>query len=147
MTGFRGFTLIELLVVLAIISLAIGITAANLSRGNAGAEFKSQNRKLVSMLRHTRNRAISESSILGLSSIEDGHGYQITPTGETVALSENITVDIQPGSVPAGIDHSGIVFFPDGSSNGGLVQLTSAEGKSDIEIIWLTGEVSLVDEK
>lgn len=140
-----GFTLLELLVVISLMTLVIGITAANFQRGTPTAELKSESRKLVSLLRQTRSRAMSESRILGFIADGEGRGYRLTPKGNVSVLPDGMDLSVNGENPHTGIKPEEILFFPDGSSSGGQLHILSSVGERTIEVNWLTGEVSLVD--
>lgn len=142
----RGFTLLELLVVIFLAALTIGIVAARFSGATGGAELKKEARQLVALLRHTRSRAISQSLSLGIVSQEDGEQYQIQPDGEQIDLPTGIRIAINPNTEGAAISQPGVFFYPDGSSNGGTLQLQAEEGEISVLVNWLTGEVALAEQ-
>ena len=140
----QGFTLLELLVVMFLVALTIGFVAPRFSGVTSGSELKTESRKLVALLRHSRTRAISQSLSLGIVSLDDGLQYQILPDGDEVALPEGVHLSINPEADEVVVAQPGIYFYPDGSSNGGTLQLQSDAGDFTVEVNWLTGEVALV---
>tara|TARA_R110000822_G_scaffold59736_35_gene149233 strand:- start:8899 stop:9354 length:456 start_codon:yes stop_codon:yes gene_type:complete len=141
----QGFTLLELLVVMFLAALTIGVVATRFSGVTSGAELKTESRKLVALLRHTRTRAISQSLSLGVVSLGDGTQYQIVPGGDEIVLPEGVHISINPGADEAVVNQPGIYFYPDGSSNGGTLQLQSTVGDFTVEVNWLTGEVAFAN--
>jgi len=139
-----GFTLLELLVVISLLAMIAGIVAANLQRGSTSAQLNSQTRQLMALLRQTRTRALSESQILVMSAGEDGTRYRVGPSEEDVALPEGFSVAIQSNTQVQGFAQNQILFYPDGSSSGGQIEMHSPAGDAEIDVNWLTGEVSLV---
>lgn len=142
----RGFTLLELLVVLFLISLAVGIAATRFSAGTESAELKTEARKLVALMRQTRARAVAESLSLGIAATPDAPGYRLLPENRDIALPGELHLNIAPHSRDIAFPESGIFFYPDGSSNGGILTLTGNSGSWRLEVDWLTGEVAIVDE-
>lgn len=138
----QGFTLLELLVVMFLMALTIGFVATRFSGATSGSELKTESRKLVALLRHTRTRAISQSLSMGVISLDDGAQYQILPDGDEVVLPGGIHISIKPGTDEVVVNQPGIYFYPDGSSNGGTLQLKSDAGDFTVEVNWLTGEVA-----
>lgn len=139
----RGFTLLELLVVMFLAAMAIGVVATRFSGVTSGTELKAESRKLVALLRHTRARAISQSLTLHLAPLDDGSQYQILPGGDQITLPKGIYLSITPSAEEVIVNQPGIYFYPDGSSNGGGVELESTAGEINVEVNWLTGEVAL----
>lgn len=69
-----GFTLIEVLVVLVIVTIVIGVVAANLlpSAGDRGRE---EGERLVRMLQTARQEALLNGRIYAFSASERGYGF------------------------------------------------------------------------
>lgn len=138
----RGFTLMELLVVLVLVGLMLGLAAANFSRGTGGAELRGQARELVSLLRLTRSRAITESRVLSLAVDPETNGYQVLPGGAARPLDEELSLRIAAGPMRGNRARDAIHFYPDGSSSGGELKLQSPAGERRIRVDWLSGEVA-----
>lgn len=143
----RGFTLLELLVVIFLAALTIGIAATRFSGAASSSELKAESRKLIALLRHTRAKAVSQSQSMGLIALAEGTGYQITPNGDEVELPEGIHLSVQLGAGEIVVNEPGIYFYPDGSSNGGSVALTSPVGEFSVDVNWLTGEVAVANQE
>ncbi|TNE75954.1 MAG: type II secretion system protein GspH [Gammaproteobacteria bacterium] len=141
-----GFTLLELLVVLFLVSLAIGVAATRFSAGTESAELRTEARKLVALLRQTRTRAVSESLSLGVAPVPEKFAYQLQPEGKEVLLPEGLSLNIAADNRDVSSMRPGIFFYPDGSSNGGTLTLSSDNGSRQLAVNWLTGEVAIVDE-
>jgi len=141
----RGFTLLELLVVMFLVTLTAGVVASRLSGATGGSELKVEARKLITLLRHTRARAISQSLSLGVGTAGDGSQYQIHPGDDQITLPEGLLITITPETDGVAAGQPFIYFYPDGSSNGGVLELQSAAGSYTLRVNWLTGEVALVD--
>jgi prepilin-type N-terminal cleavage/methylation domain-containing protein len=56
----RGFTLIELILVMALLTIAVSMTAPMLSRFFRGRTLESEARRLLALTRHGQSRAASE---------------------------------------------------------------------------------------
>ncbi|WP_461519369.1 GspH/FimT family pseudopilin [Porticoccus sp.] len=141
----RGFTLLELLVVLFLVSLMVGVAATRFSAGSESAELKAEARKLVALLRQTRAKAVSESISCGVAIPSDTVGYLLLPDARDVQLPEGIHLVIEPLTEDLSFAQPGIFFYPDGSSNGGTLTLSTENGSWQLGVNWLTGEVALVE--
>ncbi|MEH6516930.1 MAG: prepilin-type N-terminal cleavage/methylation domain-containing protein [Halioglobus sp.] len=146
-TRHSGFTLLELMVVVIVLSLAAGITAANLQRGSAGTQLESEARKLTSLMRLLRVRSMSQGIIFAVEADDEIGGYRTNPDEKEFPLPEGMSLTCDPESEVPVINLSGIHFYPDGSSSGGVCQLSIATDERYIEVSWLTGGVSVVRPK
>ncbi|MEN1960999.1 GspH/FimT family pseudopilin [Luteimonas sp. MJ246] len=138
-----GFSLLELLLVVVLIA-ATGVLAAGVVGGGfARMELRSHTSDVATQLRFTRARALDTGTPQTFSIDPRGHRWQ--------------AADGRSGEVPAslGIHFTGarelqpaegvgaIMFFGDGASTGGRVQLSRGEAAFDIDVAWLTGEVTV----
>lgn len=164
--------MLELLVVIVLMVVAISITSVSIVSGQDGAQMKTSARQLLSVLRSARTLAITggvEAGItLGAGGLGDkdsgdkGPGakdrdpddrgfesphraYTIVPANETIVLPGELSLSLI-GGAPHGIVPPGsVLFYPDGSSSGGRLELSAPAGKMAIDINWLTGEVTLAN--
>lgn len=141
-----GFSLLELLVVISILALATGVMVANYKQGTPSAELNGAIRELVAEMRELRVKSISESLIFRLHPADDGPGYRVIPGDQVTRLPEGFSIMIASATEHGNSRPDEIVFFPDGSSNGGICDISSPAGSAAIHVNWLTGEVSLGDE-
>lgn len=145
----RGFTLLELLVVLVIASVILAAVGVRFSGAIDGLELKKQTRQMTAELRRARNQALSKSQEV-IVSFPAENAYQVKPDGEQQQLPEEFLLDFSPGP---GVGDMGVLmqrepavyFYPDGSSSGGRLTVSSMAGRLQIAINWLTGEVSVLD--
>ena len=139
----RGFTLIELLVALAIAALIAALALPVLSRAQAKAELRSTADQLAAGLRAVRGAAMahgrSEIFVLDVrqgvfraGAAAPGRVTKAVRLALVTATQERI--DAETGSIR---------FFPDGTSTGGGIALSEAEGRVLVLVDWLTGRVSI----
>lgn len=143
-----GFTLIEMLVVMAVLTLVTLLVPAYLTAGRARAELKAAARAIASSLRETREEALarnrSEAFVIDLVR-SSYHGTDARSDGRLPAGTETALVTTAEQAGDAG--HGSIRFFPDGSSTGGGVILTRGEVRYEVLVDWLTGRVSLAEDR
>jgi general secretion pathway protein H len=146
LTPQRGFTLLEILAVLALLGIALAVTAFSLDGGLDRARLDASARDVAAALRHTRTRALVEHRpqwfTLDLNArtfASPGRDPQEIPGG-TVLHVTSAAEDVQhPGQAR-------IRFFPDGSSTGGNIELSRKHREVRIDVDWLTGTVAMGEE-
>lgn len=138
-----GFTLLEILAVLALIGLALAVTAFNLDGGLQRAKLDASGRDIAAALRHTRMRALVEHRAqwftldLHARSFESpGRAPQYIPTATALRVTSAAEDANKPGVAR-------IRFFPDGSSTGGHIELARKHREVRIDVDWLTGAVAM----
>ena len=139
----RGFTLVEILAVVALIALAFAVVSVSVGGGLKGAKVKAASRDLVAALRYTRGQAIVKREAKTLSVDVEQRRYK-APDRNWVELPKDMTMKLF--TARSELEEEGIGrirFFPDGSSTGGHIDLLRDDAVWRIEVLWLTGEVSL----
>jgi len=135
--------LLELLLVMALIALAGVLAVATFSGGLDGMRLRSSAKEIASQLRYTRAQAIASGR---------EQRFEIDPVQRVWRSSGS-----RHGEVPATVDVTftgareaqlspetgAIVFFEDGGSTGGRMRLQSSKAVWQIDVAWLTGEVTL----
>lgn len=125
----RGFTLLELLVVLVLVGLLSSLVFVSV----AGGLFRSEERRFVQSLTQTLRRARTASLGRGevVRFLIDGErrvfsleGQRWKDIPEEVQVEGEGVAEIRPGVY-------GIVFYPDGSASGGVIDLKWADGHTD----------------
>lgn len=114
-----AFTLIELILVMAILTMAVSVTAPSLSHFFRGRTLDSEARRLLALTRNGQNRAVSEGipMNLWLNTTEKTIGLDAEPSFETadpravefnLDSSVQIAVDSQPTVSALATNVSGI---------------------------------------
>jgi len=78
--------------------------------------------------------------------------YTILPAGEWVTLPGGMSLSVSPGGGGGGgggggaaqgalVPPGSLMFYPDGSSSGGRLEVQAGEDRLIIDVDWLTGEV------
>lgn len=136
----RGFTLLEILLVMALVSGAMVMMAAALARGGDGSRLRVASSQMANGLRDTRARAmlnqVPERFELNLQARHwQAAGRSAQPVSTGIDLTMTTASELR---TPAG---GSIVFFPDGASTGGRVELAQGGQVWRLDVNWLTGQV------
>ena len=138
-----GFSLLEVLLVMGLFVLISVLAATAITGGFAGMQLRSDAREVAAQLRWTRTQAIATGQ---------PQRFTIDPHAHTWTAAQGRTGEI---AKPLGIAFFGarevqpregegaILFFPDGASTGGRVQLNAKRAAMNVDVAWLTGEVTL----
>ncbi len=129
MSDSNGFTLLELLVVLILIGLLSGMVFVSIS----GGILRSQERRFVLSFQHALVRARAAALARGklvrflIDSNKraysiDGKGWEEIP--ETIQVEGEGVAEISEGVY-------GVIFYPDGSTSGGEIDLKWQKGQID----------------
>lgn len=139
----RGFTLIEMLAVIALIAIAVTVTAVSL-RGRARGELQASAQRVAAGLRDTRTRAMASGKpqwftvdLRGHAWVAPGRGARPFPADADV----RVTSAAEESAGEAGVAR--IRYFPDGSSSGGNVVLSDKGRTARVDVDWLTGAVTV----
>ena len=139
----RGFTLIEILAVVALIALAMTLISVSVGSGLSGARVRAASKDLVAALRYTRGQAVVKREQQTLSIDVEQRRYR-APGKSWVELPKDMTMKLFTARSELEEEGVGrIRFFPDGSSTGGHVDLLHGEATWRIEVVWLTGDITL----
>jgi general secretion pathway protein H len=139
----RGFSLLELLLVMVLIA-ATGVLAAGiLGGGFARMELRGSAREVATQLRYARARALATGVPQTFAIDPAGHAWQ-GADGRSGDLPDTLGIHFTGAREVQPADGVGaILFFGDGASTGGRVQLSRGAAAFDIDVAWLTGEVTL----
>jgi general secretion pathway protein H len=142
-----GFTLIELLAALAVLGLALSLIAGYKPPWSRGLGLRATAAELAANLRLARSEAILSNRPVVLDVDLLGHRYRVG-TGTPRHLPADISLELLTiaGEVLNGREGA-IRFNPDGSSTGGRISLADGRRRVGVGVDWLTGRVSVVDER
>lgn len=138
-----GFTLLEILAVLALIGLALAVTAFSLDGGLDRARLDASAREVAAALRHTRTRAMVEHRPQWFTLDLDRCTFA-SPGRDPEAFSSDTALRVTSAAEDTGKPGiARIRFFPDGSSTGGNIELRRKQREVRIDVDWLTGAVAM----
>jgi len=139
----RGVSLLEMLLVVALLAAVSLVAIGAMSGGFAGMQLRSEAKQIVAQLRYTRTQAIATGK---------PQRFTLDPTARTWTAPNNrhgeipkklAIVFIGAREVQPTQGEGAIMFFADGASTGGRVQLSAKKAAWNIDVAWLTGEVKL----
>lgn len=140
-----GFTLIELLAVLFILALVAAFVVPSLGSGEAVA-LKGAARSLAAGLRHTRNRALNDNRSAALALDVVKREFQLPGEKRIHKLPGLVDIVLFTArSEQQSAERGAIRFFPDGSSTGGRITLSTERLRYLVNVDWLTGRVSVIE--
>jgi len=138
-----GFTLLEILLVMLLIAAVSLLAAAAVSGGFAGMRLSSDAKEIAAQLRYTRAQAIATGQEQKFVIDPEAHAWS-APGDRTGKIPAQFgVVFIGAREVQPMRGQGAILFFPDGASTGGRVQLSAKRAAWNIDVAWLTGEVKV----
>ena len=142
-----GFTLIELLVSLTVLGLALTLIAGYKPPWSRGLGLQATAGELAAGLRLARSEAILSNRPVLFDLDLIGHRYRIG-TGTPRRLPADLSLELLTISGEALNGREGAIrFIPDGSSTGGRISLADGRRRIGVGVDWLTGRVSVADER
>ena len=138
-----GFSLLEVMLVMLLIAAMSVLAAAAVTGGFAGMRVRAEAKEIAAQLRYTRAQAISTGQSQKFLIDPAAHTWR-APNDRAGTIDKKFGItftgarEVKPAN---GI--GGIVFFSDGASTGGRVQLSEKNAAWNIDVAWLTGEVKV----
>ncbi|MFM9851989.1 MAG: Tfp pilus assembly protein FimT/FimU [Sphingomonadaceae bacterium] len=130
----NGFTLIEALVVVAIVGLISGIGYPSLRSAMRAQEFGAGQSSVTLALKETRAAAISGGRAARLV---------VSPGGQSVSVDGHVRPPLAAALRLASLQNRAIVFYADGTSNGGKLTLNGDNRRTDYVIYPTTGFIAV----
>ena len=143
MRSARGITLVELLVVVGLLSIALAIGAAAMRSGMPGTQLRGAARELAAQLRYTRAQAIVTGTPQVFTLDARTREWR-APNRRHGTLPREIQIVATGARIEQQRpDEVAMRFFPEGASTGGRIVLKRGEAAWQLDVEWLTGQVSL----
>lgn len=130
-----AFTLLELLVVLAVVSLTVTIIGPRLAAGMPSVSVRGAAAEIASGLQEARNRALTENRAVAVELRENPSVMVIE--GQQREL-RGVALRVAPESEPL---PRTVRFYPDGSSDGLVVNVVAGDRRQQVTVDWLSGRV------
>lgn len=138
-----GVSLLEMLLVIALIGAASVLAAAAFGGGFGGMQLRSNAKEIAAQLRYTRTQAIATGQPQRFTIDPAAHTWT-APNGHSGDIPEALrTTFTGARQVQPTRGEGAIVFFADGASTGGRVQLSLKRAAWNVDVAWLTGQVKL----
>lgn len=138
----RGFTLLEIMLVLALVAAGTLMLAAAFTRSSAGAQLRTEAAQLTNGLREARARALRTQATQRFVLDTAAHAWQVS-NGPARQLPQEIHLALSTAAeLREGSNRGAILFFPDGASSSGRVDLSRNGVIWRQDVHWLTGQVS-----
>ncbi len=143
----QGFTLAEMLVVLALLAVAATVSLPWLKGQQRNTELTQVTRKLSAGLAEARLAAISQNRESVLTFKENDRTFMLDGKRKIATLPQTASAELLTVKGNASDLSKDFRFFPDGSSTGGEIVLTSGSEKKSVKISWLTGQIVVEDQQ
>lgn len=139
-----GFTLLEVIIVLALGAL-IYATVLSVPFGKASAaDLKAAARSLASGLRTAQSTAMATRRDALLTVDMESREYLASGEQQAHTLPKSIELKLYTAQTEVTSERRGSIrFYPDGSSTGGRITVSSGERKYLVDVDWLTGRVAI----
>ena len=138
-----GFTLLEIMAVLVIAGLIYAVLLAT-PFGRAGAgDLKAAARMLASGLRQAQTVAITTRRDALLTVDVESREFRVADL-EPHHVSDRVDLKLYTAQQEVSSERVGAIrVYPDGSSTGGRITVSSGERKYLVDVDWITGRVSI----
>lgn len=147
MRGARGYTLVELLVVVGLIAAALAVGAAAMRSGMPGAQLRGAARELAAQLRYTRAQAIATGQSQLFTLDARTREWQ-APNRRHGRLPREVDIVATGARIEQeNPDQVAVRFFPEGAATGGRILLERGDAAWQVDVEWLTGQVTLARAK
>lgn len=132
-----------MVVILVLVAAVVAIGASTMSRQLPGQRLRESARELAAQLRYTRAQAIAsgESKLFTLDAKSREWRAGDQRSGELGRDIEIVATGARNEQQREGV--AAVRFFPEGAATGGRFVLSHGAAAWQIDVQWLTGEVTL----
>lgn len=142
--GSQGYTLLELMIVLLIIGFCITAAAHTGIQRMPGFQLRAGTGIVAAALREARSLAIRDNQDMSVAVDIEARTLLISADSRERQLDSSLGLSLYTAtSEIRRQDRGAIRFFPDGSSTGGRIRLSSETQINDVVVSWLTGYVEI----
>jgi len=138
-----GYTLVELIAVLVLVAAIVALGAGVMARKLPGQRLQQSAKELAAQLRFTRAQAIAtgESQVFTLDARSREWRAGDKRSGKLARDIEIVATGARNEQQREGV--AAVRFFPEGAATGGRFVLRHGSAAWQVDVQWLTGEVSL----
>jgi len=141
-----GFTILEVMVVLVIGAVAYVLVLGVPMRGASIYDLKSAARTLASGLRQAQSNAMATRRDTLLTLDMEAKEFMVPGVADARRLPQALDFKLYTAQSEVANEKRGSIrFYPDGSSTGGRITVSSGERKYLVDVDWLTGRVTIED--
>jgi general secretion pathway protein H len=139
-----GFTLLEIIIVIAMGAVIYAVILSGPLGKASAADLKSAARSIAAGLRTAQTTAMSTRRDATLTVDMEAREYVTSGEHDVRKLPTNIDLKLFTAQTEVENEHRGSIrFYPDGSSTGGRITVSSGERKYLVDVDWLTGRVAI----
>jgi general secretion pathway protein H len=140
----RGFTLLEVIIVLALGAIMYAVILSVPMGKASAADLKAAARALAAGLRTAQSTAMATRRDALLTVDMETREYITSGEQQVHALPKSLELKLYTAQTEVTSQQRGSIrFYPDGSSTGGRITVSSGERKFLVDVDWLTGRVAI----
>jgi general secretion pathway protein H len=140
-----GFTMLELLIVMAILGLTAALAVPMFAQAMPDIQAKAAARDVAAMMRAARSLAITGNREVAVAVDLDRRTVELAGS-RSEAIGKGIVLGLYTAEEELiGPGAGRIRFYPDGTSTGGSVRLSTATRTYDVRVDWISGGVTIDD--
>lgn len=128
--GQRGFSLLEMMVVLVIIAIGMTLAVPMIEGGYDSREVRRAARQIASTMHYCRGEAVAKGEVQELVIDPLQNSIATSGWGRWAVLTERAVIEKVAGGTTLGNGAVQILFFPNGSSSGADVVLSSRKDRT-----------------
>jgi general secretion pathway protein H len=128
--GQRGFSLLEMMVVLVIIAIGMTLAVPMIEGGYDSREVRRAARQIASTMHYCRGEAVAKGEVQELVIDPLQNSIATSGWGRWAVLTERAVIEKVEGGTTLGNGAVQILFFPNGSSSGADVVLSSRKDRT-----------------
>lgn len=127
-------------------AMVYALAVPMISAGMPGTELKGAARQLAAGLRQARSQAVTRKVESTLTLDVEKRNFKVSGDQRQYALPAKLDISLFTAQSELLPDKIGAIrFYPDGSSTGGRITVTSGDRKYDVNVDWLTGQVTILN--